>query len=81
MLFGAASVSLLIVCCYMIYRDKVQISPHEMTTCEDTTQRMFCQLLCGLLQRENVSRLDAPFASSFLKVIKFLEDHWNELQH
>ncbi|CDY67950.1 BnaAnng25670D, partial [Brassica napus] len=52
-----------------LYWDKVQISPHEMTTCEDTTQRMFCQLLCGLLQRENVSRLDAPFASSFLKVI------------
>uniref|UniRef100_M4E3Q3 Uncharacterized protein n=3 Tax=Brassica campestris TaxID=3711 RepID=M4E3Q3_BRACM len=56
----------------LLTRDKVQISPHEMTTCEDTTQRMFCQLLCGLLQRENVSRLDAPFASSFLKGFFFL---------
>lgn len=62
-----------------LYWDKVQITPHEITTCEDTTQSMFCQLLCGLLQRENVSRLGAPFASSFLKVIKFLEDHWSEL--
>uniref|UniRef100_A0A1J3G385 Indole-3-acetic acid-amido synthetase GH3.17 n=1 Tax=Noccaea caerulescens TaxID=107243 RepID=A0A1J3G385_NOCCA len=59
--------------------DRVQISPHTISTCEDTTQSMYCQLLCGLLQRENVARLGAPFASSFLKVIKFLEDHWNEL--
>ncbi|CAH8320407.1 unnamed protein product [Eruca vesicaria subsp. sativa] len=59
--------------------DQVQISPHSIHTCEDTTQSMYCQLLCGLLQRENVSRLGAPFASSFLKVIKFLEDNWNEL--
>lgn len=40
---------------------------------------MYCQLLCGLVQRENVARLGAPFASSFLKVINFLEDHWTEL--
>jgi auxin responsive GH3 family protein len=40
---------------------------------------MYCQLLCGLLERDNVARLGAPFASSFLKVIKFLEDHWPEL--
>ncbi|KAH0931458.1 hypothetical protein HID58_008575 [Brassica napus] len=59
--------------------DQVQISPHGLYTCDDTTQSMYCQLLCGLLQRENVSRLGAPFASSFLKVIKFLEDHWKEL--
>ncbi|CAF1697293.1 unnamed protein product [Brassica oleracea] len=59
--------------------DQVQISPHGIYTCDDTTQSMYCQLLCGLLQRESVSRLGAPFASSFLKVIKFLEDHWKEL--
>ncbi|KFK25570.1 hypothetical protein AALP_AA8G132100 [Arabis alpina] len=59
--------------------DKIQISPHAILTCADTTQSMYCQLLCGLLQRENVARLGAPFASSFLKVIKFLEDHWQEL--
>ncbi|CAH8270964.1 unnamed protein product [Arabidopsis lyrata] len=59
--------------------DRLQISPHAITTCADTTQSMYCQLLCGLLERDNVARLGAPFASSFLKVIKFLEDHWPEL--
>ncbi|KAF8052682.1 hypothetical protein N665_1521s0006 [Sinapis alba] len=59
--------------------DRVQISPHEISTCVDTSQAMYCQLLCGLVQRENVARLGAPFASSFLKVINFLEDHWSEL--
>ncbi|XP_010453406.1 PREDICTED: indole-3-acetic acid-amido synthetase GH3.17-like [Camelina sativa] len=59
--------------------DQSQVSPHTITTCADTTQSMYCQLLCGLLQRDDVGRLGAPFASSFLKVIKFLEDHWPEL--
>ncbi|EOA21948.1 hypothetical protein CARUB_v10002450mg [Capsella rubella] len=59
--------------------DKLQVSPHEIATCVDTTQSMYCQLLCGLLQRDNVARLGAPFASSFVKVIKFLENHWHEL--
>ncbi|KAL9810195.1 putative GH3 family protein [Arabidopsis thaliana] len=59
--------------------DRLYVSPHAITTCADTTQSMYCQLLCGLLERDNVARLGAPFASSFLKVIKFLEDHWPEL--
>ncbi|XP_019083797.1 PREDICTED: indole-3-acetic acid-amido synthetase GH3.17-like [Camelina sativa] len=59
--------------------DQSQVSPHAIATCADTTQSMYCQLLCGLLQRKDVGRLGAPFASSFLKVIKFLEDHWPEL--
>ncbi|KAF8047124.1 hypothetical protein N665_3197s0010 [Sinapis alba] len=59
--------------------ERIQISPHEIATCPDTTQSMYCQLLCGLIQRGNVSRLGAPFASSFLKVINFLGDHWSEL--
>ncbi|KAH0860949.1 hypothetical protein HID58_089210, partial [Brassica napus] len=59
--------------------ERIQISPIEIATCPDTTQSMYCQLLCGLIQRGNVSRLGAPFASSFLKVINFLGDHWSEL--
>ncbi|KFK25569.1 hypothetical protein AALP_AA8G132000 [Arabis alpina] len=59
--------------------DRVQICPHAISICEDTAQSMYCQLLCGLLQRENVARLGAHYGSSFLKVIKFLEDHWHEL--
>ncbi|KAL0758696.1 hypothetical protein Bca101_074846 [Brassica carinata] len=63
----------------LLARDQGHISPHEISTCEDTTQSMYCQLLCGLVERGNVSRLGAPFASTFLKVIKFLENHWSEL--
>ncbi|CAA7059533.1 unnamed protein product [Microthlaspi erraticum] len=59
--------------------DTRHISPLAISTCADTTQSMYCQLLCGLLQRDHVARLGAVFASSFLKVIKFLEDHWDEL--
>ncbi|XP_019084183.1 PREDICTED: indole-3-acetic acid-amido synthetase GH3.17-like [Camelina sativa] len=59
--------------------DKLQVSPHEIATCVDTTQSMYCQLLCGLLQRDNVARLGAPFASIVVKVMKFLENHWHEL--
>ncbi|KAG2274034.1 hypothetical protein Bca52824_056589 [Brassica carinata] len=71
----ATNVSLLC----LLYRERIQISPIEIATCPDTTQSMYCQLLCGLIQRGNVSRLGAPFASSFLKVINFLGDHWSEL--
>ncbi|XP_010492084.1 PREDICTED: indole-3-acetic acid-amido synthetase GH3.17-like isoform X1 [Camelina sativa] len=59
--------------------DQSRVSPHAIATCADTTQSMYCQLLSGLLQRDDVGRLGATFASSFLKVIKFLEDHWPEL--
>ncbi|CAA7031550.1 unnamed protein product [Microthlaspi erraticum] len=59
--------------------DRMQISPLAISTCEDNTQGMYCHLLCGLLQREDVARLAAPFASSVLRVIKYLENHWNEL--
>ncbi|KAF2536193.1 hypothetical protein F2Q68_00022832 [Brassica cretica] len=35
--------------------ERIQISPIEIATCPDTTQSMYCQLLCGLIQRGNVS--------------------------
>ncbi|XP_010453405.1 PREDICTED: indole-3-acetic acid-amido synthetase GH3.17-like isoform X2 [Camelina sativa] len=56
--------------------DQTHISPLAISTCADTTQSMYCQLLCGIVDRDNVARLGAAFASSFLKVIKFLKDHW-----
>ncbi|XP_010556077.1 PREDICTED: indole-3-acetic acid-amido synthetase GH3.17-like [Tarenaya hassleriana] len=64
---------------HMKFWDRVNASPYVVTVCEDTKQSMYCQLLCGLVQRDHIVRLGAPFASSFLKVIKFLEDHWQEL--
>ncbi|CAD5185768.1 unnamed protein product [Musa acuminata subsp. burmannicoides] len=60
-------------------RFNVYTSPDEAILCPDSKQSMFCQLLCGLAQRDEVLRVGAVFASAFLRAIKFLEDHWPEL--
>lgn len=57
----------------------VYTSPDETILCPDSKQSMYCQLLCGLLQRDEVLRVGAVFASAFLRAIKFLEDYWKEL--
>ncbi|KAL2547263.1 Indole-3-acetic acid-amido synthetase GH3.17 [Forsythia ovata] len=57
----------------------VYTSPDETILCPDSKQSMYCQLLCGLVQRTEVLRVGAVFASAFLRAIKFLEDHWQEL--
>lgn len=54
-------------------------SPDETILCLDSKQSMYCQLLCGLIQRDEVLRAGAVFASAFLRAIKFLEDYWSEL--
>ncbi|XP_062110818.1 indole-3-acetic acid-amido synthetase GH3.17-like [Humulus lupulus] len=60
-------------------RYNVYTSPDETILCDDTKQSMYCQLLCGLLERDRVLRVGAVFASAFLRAIKFLEEHWEEL--
>ena len=60
-------------------RFNVYTSPDETILCSDSKQSMYCQLLCGLVQREEVLRVGAVFASAFLRAIKFLEDYWKEL--
>ncbi|XWS39388.1 hypothetical protein CRYUN_Cryun18bG0049800 [Craigia yunnanensis] len=60
-------------------RFNVYNSADETILCSDSKQSMYCQLLCGLLQREEVLRVGAVFASAFLRAIKFLEDYWKEL--
>ncbi|KAJ9710036.1 hypothetical protein PVL29_001489 [Vitis rotundifolia] len=60
-------------------RFNVYTSPDDTILCLDSKQSMYCQLLCGLVQREEVLRVGAVFASAFLRAIKFLEDHWGEL--
>ncbi|KAI4386334.1 hypothetical protein MLD38_004275 [Melastoma candidum] len=57
----------------------VYTSPDETILCEDSRQSMYCQLLCGLIQRDEVLRVGAIFASAFLRAIKFLEHNWREL--
>ncbi|EEF50139.1 Indole-3-acetic acid-amido synthetase GH3.17, putative [Ricinus communis] len=60
-------------------RYNVYTSPDETILCPDSKQSMYCQLLCGLVQRDEVLRVGAIFASAFLRAIKFLEDYWQEL--
>ncbi|CAN6169204.1 unnamed protein product [Urochloa humidicola] len=54
-------------------------SPNEVILCPDNKQSMYCQLLCGLVERQHVLRLGAVFASAFLRAITFLEQHWCDL--
>ncbi|XVF70178.1 hypothetical protein PTKIN_Ptkin11bG0140400 [Pterospermum kingtungense] len=54
---------------------KLFTSPIETIFCSesDPKQRMYCQLLTGLLQRDEVVTVGAAFASTLLRAIKFLE--------
>ncbi|TYG96293.1 hypothetical protein ES288_A11G338300v1 [Gossypium darwinii] len=54
-------------------------SPIETILCLDNKQSMFCQLLTGLLQRDEVVQLSSIFASVLARATKFLEDYWREL--
>lgn len=51
-------------------------SSDEVILCPDSRQSMYCQLLCGLVERQHVLRLGAVFASAFLRCISFLEQNW-----
>ncbi|KMZ58622.1 GH3 family protein [Zostera marina] len=54
----------------------VYTSPDESILCQDAYQSMYSQLLCGLLQNDQVLRVGAIFASGFIRAIRFLEKHW-----
>ncbi|MFQ6635452.1 hypothetical protein Gotur_010561 [Gossypium turneri] len=58
---------------------KFLTSPIDTILCLDNKQSMFCQLLTGLLQRDEVVRFGSTFASVLARTIKFLEDYWREL--
>ncbi|XP_068654208.1 probable indole-3-acetic acid-amido synthetase GH3.1 [Aristolochia californica] len=57
----------------------VYTSPNEAILCSDSFQSMYTQMLCGLLQREEVLRVGAVFASGLLRAIRFLQLHWRQL--
>ncbi|KAE8704266.1 Indole-3-acetic acid-amido synthetase GH3.17 [Hibiscus syriacus] len=57
---------------------KFYTSPLEAIFCSDTNQSMYCQLLVGLVQRDEVVSVSSIFASVVLRAIKLLEDHWRE---
>ncbi|KAG2300884.1 hypothetical protein Bca52824_037356 [Brassica carinata] len=54
-------------------------SPYEITLCPDAKQSIYCQLLCGLVQRDEVVSVGATFPSVLLQIIHFLENYWKEL--
>lgn len=54
-------------------------SPDEVILCPNNTQSLYCHLLCGLVQRDEVVRTGSIFASVMVRAIKFLENSWEEL--
>ncbi|GLT87017.1 hypothetical protein SLE2022_051210 [Rubroshorea leprosula] len=54
-------------------------SPDQTILCADSYQSMYSQLLCGLIQNQEVLRVGAVFASGFIRAIRFLEKHWEVL--
>ncbi|KAM7252517.1 hypothetical protein ACFE04_024400 [Oxalis oulophora] len=57
----------------------VYTSPNEAILCSDSFQSMYSQMLAGLLERQQVLRLGAIFASGLLRAIKFLQVNWFQL--
>ncbi|CAA7022843.1 unnamed protein product [Microthlaspi erraticum] len=58
---------------------KCYTSPDEVILCVDSKQSMYCHLLCGLVQREEVVSMTSSFAYTLVQAISFLETHWKEL--
>ncbi|CAL5200783.1 unnamed protein product [Lathyrus oleraceus] len=52
-------------------------SPNETIFCLDSYQSMYSQLLCGLCQNKEVSRVGAVFASGLIRAIGFLQKNWS----
>ncbi|PPS04677.1 hypothetical protein GOBAR_AA15994 [Gossypium barbadense] len=77
----AASVSTSIYneCNFRTILPKLYTSPIETIFCPDPNQGLYCQLLLGLIQRDEVITVGSIFASTVLRGIKFLENHWQEL--
>ncbi|KAF3787052.1 putative indole-3-acetic acid-amido synthetase GH3-1 [Nymphaea thermarum] len=59
---------------YLVYT-----SPTEAILCSDSFQSMYSQMLCCLLQHQEVLRIGAVFASGLLRAIRFLQVHWQDL--
>ncbi|WMV48837.1 hypothetical protein MTR67_042222 [Solanum verrucosum] len=54
-------------------------SPIEAILCLDSYQSMYSQMLCGLCQNREVVCVGTVFASTFIRAMRFLEDHWSLL--
>ncbi|XVF70181.1 hypothetical protein PTKIN_Ptkin11bG0140700 [Pterospermum kingtungense] len=58
---------------------QMHTTPIETVLCPNPKQGMYCQLLIGLVNRNQVVSIGSIFASTVVRAIKFLEDHWKEL--
>ncbi|CAH2036535.1 unnamed protein product [Thlaspi arvense] len=54
-------------------------SPDQVILCADNKQSLYCHLLCGLSQRDEVVKIGATFAHALVRAIDFLESNWKEL--
>lgn len=54
-------------------------SPVEVIFCPDNKQTLYCHLLCGLVKKDEVTRVGAVFASVLVQGIIFLESFWKEM--
>ncbi|XP_010443330.1 PREDICTED: 4-substituted benzoates-glutamate ligase GH3.12-like [Camelina sativa] len=54
-------------------------SPDEVILCPDTNQTLYCHLLCGIVQRNEVVKVGAAFVSVLIRAIIFLEKFWKEI--
>ncbi|VVB15642.1 unnamed protein product [Arabis nemorensis] len=54
-------------------------SPDEVILCSDNKQSLYCHLLCGIVQRDEVVKVGAAFVSILVRAIIFLEKFWKEI--
>ncbi|KAG2280854.1 hypothetical protein Bca4012_049291 [Brassica carinata] len=54
-------------------------SPDEVILCSDNKQSLYCHLLCGIVQRDEVVKVGAAFVSILVRAITFLEKFWKEI--
>nr|VDD59112.1 unnamed protein product [Brassica oleracea] len=78
-LLGLALSSLVMSNKYYRSPGKRSTTPDEIIMCTDPKQSMYCQLLCGLVQRDEVVSVGALFPSVLVQIIRFLEKYGREL--
>ncbi|KAL2649388.1 hypothetical protein R1flu_017516 [Riccia fluitans] len=54
-------------------------SPHELMEASSYEESVYCHLLCGLLQREDVLRIATLFSTALVACIRNLEEWWPEI--
>ncbi|CAH8325834.1 unnamed protein product [Eruca vesicaria subsp. sativa] len=54
-------------------------SPNQVIMCPDNSQILYCHVLCGLSQKDEVVRAVATFAHALVQALSCLERNWKEL--